>query len=82
MASVFVLLEAFNRKEAAALGFFPCATAPSFVAKYAKMRDNTVQQRPAGGRFAFIAAYFPSRHLKFVYPNVTIFRVVPSGLRA
>ena len=28
MASVFVLLEAFNRKEAAALGFFPCATAP------------------------------------------------------
>lgn len=30
MASVFVLLEAFNRKEAAALGFFPCATAPCF----------------------------------------------------
>ena len=29
MASVFVLLEAFNRKEAAALGFFPCATASS-----------------------------------------------------
>lgn len=28
MASVFVLLEAFTRKEAAALGFFPCATAP------------------------------------------------------
>ena len=28
MASVFSLLEAFNRKEAAALGFFPCATAP------------------------------------------------------
>ena len=27
MASVFVLLEAFNRKEAAALGFFPCAPA-------------------------------------------------------
>ena len=27
MASVFALLEAFNRKEAAALGFFPCATA-------------------------------------------------------
>ena len=27
MASVFVLLEAFNRKEAAALGFFPCAIA-------------------------------------------------------
>ena len=31
MASVFVLLEAFNRKEAAALGFFPCATASFFV---------------------------------------------------
>ena len=30
MASVFVLLEAFNRKEAAALGFFPCATASFF----------------------------------------------------
>ncbi len=33
MASVFALLEAFNRKEAAALGFFPCATAPFFVPK-------------------------------------------------
>ena len=31
MASVFVLLEAFNRKEAAALGFFPCATASLFL---------------------------------------------------
>lgn len=30
MASVFVLLEAFKRKEAAALGFFSCATA-SFI---------------------------------------------------
>ena len=30
MASVFVLLEAFTRKEAAALGFFPCATASSY----------------------------------------------------
>ena len=29
MASVFALLEAFKRKEAAALGFFPCATASS-----------------------------------------------------
>ena len=37
MASVFVLLEAFNRKEAAALGFFPCATA-SFCLFYTKMR--------------------------------------------
>ena len=33
MASVFVLLEAFNRKGAAALGFFPCATASSGVRK-------------------------------------------------
>lgn len=31
MASVFALLEAFNRKEAAALGFFPCATASCFL---------------------------------------------------
>ena len=38
MASIFVLLEAFNRKEAAALGFFPCATAPfSFFAVADKM---------------------------------------------
>ena len=33
MASVFVLLEAFNRKEAAALGFFPCATASFSIPK-------------------------------------------------
>ena len=33
MASVFVLLEAFNRKEAAALGFFPCATASFYSFK-------------------------------------------------
>ena len=31
MASVFALLEAFKRKEAAALGFFPCATASYFI---------------------------------------------------
>ena len=30
MASVLVLLETFIRKGAAALGFFPCATAPCF----------------------------------------------------
>lgn len=40
MASVFVLLEAFNRKEAAALGFFPCATASFLVARLAG-DDNT-----------------------------------------
>ena len=34
MASVFVLLEAFNRKEAAALGFFPCATASCCLEQY------------------------------------------------
>ena len=33
MASVFALLEAFKRKEAAALGFFPCATA-SFASHF------------------------------------------------
>ena len=33
MASVFALLEAFNRKEAAALGFFPCATASFSLSK-------------------------------------------------
>ena len=33
MASVFVLLEAFTRKEAAALGFFPCATASCFMSE-------------------------------------------------
>ena len=31
MAIVFALLEAFNRKEAAALGFFPCATASFLI---------------------------------------------------
>jgi len=38
MASVFVLLEAFNRKEAAALGFFPCATASYFFVLAAEDR--------------------------------------------
>ena len=38
MASVFVLLEAFNRKEAAALGFFPCATASYFFVLAAEGR--------------------------------------------
>ena len=33
MASVFALLEAFTRKEAAALGFFPCATASVFFTR-------------------------------------------------
>ena len=39
MASVFVLLEAFNRKEAAALGFFPCATA-SFYLNQLRFKQN------------------------------------------
>lgn len=38
MASVFVLLEAFNRKEAAALGFFPCATASFFREKISALK--------------------------------------------
>lgn len=44
MASVFVLLEAFNRKEAAALGFFPCATASFLYAKmpFVYVLDNAV----------------------------------------
>ena len=39
MASIFVLLEAFNRKETAALGFFPCATASfgSFLNQCSRM---------------------------------------------
>ena len=46
MASVFVLLEAFNRKEAAALGFFPCATA-SFVKPFLhKFGVNVVSNQP------------------------------------
>ena len=38
----------------------PYGVSSFFVEKYAKMRDNTAQQRLAGGRFAFIAAYFPA----------------------
>ena len=55
MASVFALLEAFNRKEAAALGFFPCATASSFekgntkaLGLFAKIFDLICRQ--ASGR--------------------------------
>ena len=44
MASVFVLLEAFNRKEAAALGFFPCATA-SFFAKIKDCDRDNIKSR-------------------------------------
>lgn len=40
MASVFALLEAFNRKEAAALGFFPCATAFFSNEKCEKYRES------------------------------------------
>ena len=52
MASVFVLLEAFNRKEAAALGFFPCATA-SFFLHYGKSGNKLVTltpKRPQNGK--------------------------------
>ena len=41
MASVFVLLEAFNRKEAAALGFFPCATASLIFENFSLRCDCT-----------------------------------------
>ena len=44
MASVFVLLEAFNRKEAAALGFFPCATASSLLSECYK-KDTFIHSR-------------------------------------
>ena len=48
MASVFVLLEAFNRKETAARGFFPCATAsfsqPYSVEKVADEAGESVKQ--------------------------------------
>ena len=48
MASVFVLLEAFNRKEAAALGFFPCATA-SFLCQRVVWRRHDDEGRPGKG---------------------------------
>ena len=59
MASVFVLLEAFNRKEAAALGFFPCATASSHLAQTrpvwggcsASRTDATSPAKPPLGAF-------------------------------
>ena len=46
MASVFSLLEAFNRKEAAALGFFPCATASFPEAKTATQIGADVGESP------------------------------------
>lgn len=48
MASVFVLLEAFNRKEAAALGFFPCATA-SFLWPGLRKEGNLFKLAGPGG---------------------------------
>ena len=48
MASVFVLLEAFNRKEAAALGFFPCATA-SFFCLRGKLPIHSALRTGVGG---------------------------------
>ena len=46
MASVFVLLEAFTRKEAAALGFFPCATASFIVDKAICLNDSIIPYNP------------------------------------
>ena len=50
MASVFVLLEAFNRKEAAALGFFPCATASFGRGVIIGFQKTQIYQRFAGSR--------------------------------
>lgn len=44
MASVFALLEAFNRKEAAALGIFPCATAPFLLSIHIKNFNAAYKQ--------------------------------------
>ena len=49
MASVFVLLEAFNRKEAAALGFFPCATASRHI--YLVFTPEKVLHKKKGSYF-------------------------------
>ena len=45
---------------------------------------NENEQLSAQGRrlLVFQTNYFPNRYLKSLYPNVTIFRVVPSDLRA
>ena len=45
MASVFVLLEAFTRKEAAALGFFPCATASFVISRTAVQAHDNINQK-------------------------------------
>ena len=44
MASVLVLLEPFNRKGAAALGIFPCATAPFLLSIHIKNFDAVCKQ--------------------------------------
>ena len=59
MASVFVLLEAFNRKEAAALGFFPCATA-SFIF-YTRFADGIF----GGSVQSFCVLYSLIQSIKF-----------------
>ena len=45
---------------------------------------NENEQPSAQSRrlLVFQTNYFPNRYLKSLYPNVTIFRVVPSDLRA
>lgn len=44
MASVLVLLEPFNRKGAAALGIFPCATAPFLLSIHIKYFNAAYKQ--------------------------------------
>ena len=70
MASVFVLLEAFNRKEAAALGFFPCATASFSIAGSRKGFGD-----PRGTLFFELARLAEARK-----PSYLLFENVPGLL--
>jgi len=70
MASVFVLLEAFKRKEAAALGFFSCATASLFL-------RQTMQGQQGGIRTAR-ARRFASRRAATVLRTVARARENPT----
>ena len=51
MASVFALLEAFKRKEAAALGFFPCATASFFYLLSSRYHSRYFRWKNAPNNF-------------------------------
>ena len=62
MASVFSLLEAFNRKEAAALGFFPCATASLFSLRGSKKENPHGGIRHGGSLLVRKMGLEPTRH--------------------